>query len=140
MAPASSVVARLKNLFKRLSLWRNKKTTTPGKPAAVSDKASLPAQSKAVSEQPIKPQDRSAVKTASTMPTLQIALQNSTNSNQVYAYISEEPIIMIIQVMKTELTRSSRSSHRQQQLSVPLVGRCQNAVLPAFATFHWTEA
>lgn len=90
MAPSDSIADRLKKLFKRIPTWRHKKETIPSQPAALPNKASPPEQPQAATRQPIIHQDKSSVKAASTMPTLQIALQNQSTSTEVYAYISED--------------------------------------------------
>lgn len=89
MAPATSVLDRVKKLLKRGQTWLRKRTTAVTQPAAPSNKASLPEQPKEAPQQPNKPQDKSSAAKANTMPTLQIALQNQTNSPDVYAYISK---------------------------------------------------
>lgn len=92
MATSNPLVARLKKLIKRIPIARNKKATAPKQPAAtpaIPTEVAAPEQPQAVvRQQPIIHQD-SSVAAASTMPTLQIALQNQTTSNEVYAYISE---------------------------------------------------
>jgi hypothetical protein len=93
MATSNPLLARLKKLIKRIPIARNKKAATPKQPAAtptIPTQVTAPEQPKeVVQQQPIIHQDSSSVVAASTMPTLQIALQNQTTSNEVYAYISE---------------------------------------------------
>ena len=93
MATSISLLARLKKLIKRIPIARNKKAATPKQPAFTPDnptEVAAPEQpQEVVRQQPIIHQDSSTVAVASTMPTLQIALQNQTTSNEVYAYISE---------------------------------------------------
>jgi hypothetical protein len=95
MATSNPILARLKKLIKRIPIARNKKATAPKQAAAatptIPTKVAAPEQpQEVVRQQPIIHQDSSSVAVASTMPTLQIALQNQTTSNEVYAYISEQ--------------------------------------------------
>lgn len=111
MAPSTSILDRAKKLLKRIPTWRPKKNTAAKQQATLPNKASLPEQPLAAIQKPIIHQDRSAVKAASTMPTLQIALENQTSSTQVYAYISE--LATDSHVTDIMLTKLSRPSHRQ---------------------------
>lgn len=133
MAPSNAIIERIKKSFKRVPTWFRKKTT-PGKSAAPSNKVSLPEQPKEELQQPTKPQDKSSVAKASTMPTLQIALQNQTTSGDVYAYISKIMLEFIEQ--ENELNRHSWPSHRQQQLTLPSIRRRQNGILPSFSVIY----
>ena len=135
MATSNPLLARLRKLIKRIPIARNKKATVPKEPAAaaptIPTKVAAPEQpQEVVRQQPIIHQDSSSVAVASTMPTLQIALQNQTASNEIYDYISKhDPSIE----RETTLTPISRPSHRQQEQTVlPFCG-CQNAVLPFFS-------
>lgn len=89
MAPSNSIVSRIRKLFKRVPTWFQRRTKAPGDSAQPSNKVSLPEQPKAAPQQPTEPQDNSSAAKASTMPTLQIALQNQTTSGDVFAYISK---------------------------------------------------
>jgi len=141
MATSNPLLARLRKLIKRIPIARNKKATVPREPAAaaptIPTKVAAPEQpQEVVRQQPIIHQDSSSVAVASTMPTLQIALQNQTASNEIYAYISKhDPSIE----RETPLTPISRPSHRQQEQTVlPFCG-CQNAVLPVFSILDRSE-
>jgi len=96
MATSIPLLARLKKLLKRMPIARNKKAAAPKEPVvtpAIPTEVAAPEQpQEVVRQQPIIHQDSSSVAVASTMPTLQIALQNQTASNEVYAYISEHEI------------------------------------------------
>lgn len=91
MAPSRPLLARLKKALKRVQTWRPGQKAVPEQTSAppTNTKASVPEQPQAATRQPIIHQDQAPIAAASTMPTLQIALQNNTTSNQVYAYISE---------------------------------------------------
>lgn len=93
MATSNPILARLKKLIKRIPIARNKKSAAPKQPAAtptIPTEVAAPEQPQEVVRQhPIVHQDSSSVVAESTMPTLQIALQNQTTSNEVYAYISK---------------------------------------------------
>jgi hypothetical protein len=96
MATSNPLLARLKKLIKRIPIARNKKASAPKQPATtptIPTEVAAPEQPQEVfRQQPIVHQDSSSVVAASTMPTLQIALQNQTTSNEVYAYISEHDL------------------------------------------------
>ena len=98
MATSTPLLARLKKLIKRIPIARNKKAATPKEPVVTpaiptevaAPQVAAPEQPQEVfRQQPIVHQDSSSVVAESTMPTLQIALQNQTTSNEVYAYISK---------------------------------------------------
>lgn len=92
MAPSQSVWSRIRGMVNRITSRRRTKSSITKQPAALANKASSPEAPQAASQQPNKPQDQSEVRAATTMPTLQIALQNQTSSSQVYAYITGQAI------------------------------------------------
>ena len=108
MATSNPLLARLRKLIKRIPIARNKKATAPKEPAAaptIPTKVAAPEEpQEVVRQQPIINQDSPSVAIASTMPTLQIALQNQTSSSEVYAYISEHDFINMLQ----DLTNSDQ--------------------------------
>lgn len=131
MAPSQSVWSRIRGMVKRITSRRRTKSSTTEQPAALPNKASSPEEPQAASQQPNKPQGQSEVRAATTMPTLQIALQNQTSSSQVYAYISK--IRGIREKKCSLLTSRSGPGHRQQQRSIFIVRRCQDSLLSTVA-------